>query len=184
MRWVKKIPPPLFLLPAFLLGFLIGGELSRPPRPPSVTPAPTPTDKVSIRTPAPEKWRTAVVTRVIDGDTVVLKNGEHIRYAGINAPENNERWGEEAGKLNTELTLGKTVKLEPAEEELDFYGRRLAYVWVGEILVNEKLLEEGYARRLTYRGEAKLKHCDRFVQAEQWARDHSRGVWLDAWLKR
>lgn len=184
MHWVKKIPPLLFLLLAFLLGFLLRGELEKSQRPLTIIPAPVLTTEASPKTSVLEKWPTAMVVRVIDGDTVVLKNGEHVRYAGINAPENNERWGEEAKKFNGEMTLGKTVRLEPVEEEHDTYGRRLAYVWVDDLFVNEKLLEEGYARILTYRGEAKSKYKDRFVQAEQWARDHSRGVWLDEWRKR
>jgi len=38
----------------------------------------------------------AYVSKVIDGDTIKLKNGETIRYIGINAPERDEYLYEEA----------------------------------------------------------------------------------------
>lgn len=40
------------------------------------------------------------VTQVLDGDTIVVSSGEHIRYWGIDAPEKFERWGEAATKFN------------------------------------------------------------------------------------
>ena len=50
--------------------------------------------------------KSAVVKRVIDGDTVELFNGTVLRYVGITAPEEDEPFAEEATKLNQELVEG------------------------------------------------------------------------------
>jgi len=42
----------------------------------------------------------ALVTRVIDGDTVVLENGEHVRYIGIDTPERGRPYYAEAKREN------------------------------------------------------------------------------------
>ena len=49
------------------------------------------------------------VTKVLDGDTVILETGEKFRYLGIDAPEGNDRWGPEAKKLNEEMVLNKKM---------------------------------------------------------------------------
>ena len=55
--------------------------------------------------------KTYLVTRVIDGDTIVLENGERVRYIGIDTPEisQNECFALEAKKKNEELVLGKSI---------------------------------------------------------------------------
>lgn len=89
----------------------------------------------------------ARVVRVVDGDTiVVLRNGTEtrVRLIGINAPESGECLAQEAGRRLGEL-LGGEVRLETDEEETDRFGRMLAYIWAGGILVNERLATEGLA---------------------------------------
>ncbi len=89
----------------------------------------------------------ALVVRVVDGDTiVVLRNGTEtrVRLIGINAPESGECLAQEAGRRLEEL-LGGEVRLETDEEETDRFGRMLAYLWAGNILVNEQLAAEGLA---------------------------------------
>src|SRR3990170_4380734 len=83
------------------------------------------------------------VTRIIDGDTVEIEDGRHIRYIGIDSPEKEDCYATAAAKLNEQLVLGKKVKLELGPKELDTYGRTLAFVWQGDELVNQKLLEKG-----------------------------------------
>ncbi|MBW2014138.1 MAG: thermonuclease family protein [Deltaproteobacteria bacterium] len=74
---------------------------------------------------------------VNDGDTIVLADGRHVRYIGINSPEidheNNkaELFGYEAKKYNKTLVLSKMVRLEFDKETHDRYGRTLAYVFLG-----------------------------------------------------
>nr|MBC8361511.1 thermonuclease family protein [Candidatus Desulfatibia profunda] len=73
---------------------------------------------------------------VNDGDTVVLTDGRHVRYIGINAPEidhENQRaepYGYQAKKYNEKLVLSKTICLQFDKEQYDQYGRLLAYVFL------------------------------------------------------
>lgn len=91
----------------------------------------------------------AVVARVIDGDTIELSTGETVRYLMVNTPETtggkNECYGQNAVRFNTDLVLGKTVRLSYDVERTDAYGRTLAYVSVGGQEVNRLLIERGFA---------------------------------------
>jgi endonuclease YncB( thermonuclease family) len=88
----------------------------------------------SSRAPEPEKRRadTYLVTRVIDGDTVELANGDGVRVVGIDTPERGD-CGYDAATANMErLVLGKRVRLTMSDEDTDRYGRFLRYVNVGK----------------------------------------------------
>ncbi|GAH34379.1 unnamed protein product, partial [marine sediment metagenome] len=68
------------------------------------------------------KKETAYVIRVIDGDTIEVDiNGKayKVRYIGINTPEYNQPFGDEATQTNSSLVLGKTVILEKDVSETD-----------------------------------------------------------------
>jgi micrococcal nuclease len=104
---------------------------------------------------------TYIISKVIDGDTFVLSNGEHVRLVGIDTPESrinaklerdNKRTGEDAktviemGKKATEFTRklveGKKVYLEYDIQQRDRYGRLLAYVYlIDKTDTDEALLE-------------------------------------------
>lgn len=119
------------------------------------------------------------IIRVIDGDTVVLETGESLRYLGINAPELNEPRGLTAQKFNQSLIGGKIVRLEFDRDKLDKYGRLLAYVWLDNMLANERMVEEGYAKVYLIEHTAKLKYLERLQKAEQLAKNAKRGVWFE-----
>jgi Staphylococcal nuclease homologue len=97
----------------------------------------------------------AVVTRVIDGDTLVLDSGEHIRLLGINAPETTtkEKYSEDAKKRLNELVENKTVTLEFGKERYDKYNRLLAYIFLGNENVNIELVRERLANYYFYSGK-------------------------------
>ncbi|GIW62292.1 MAG: hypothetical protein KatS3mg090_1002 [Patescibacteria group bacterium] len=121
------------------------------------------------------------VVEVIDGDTIVLENGEKVRYIGIDTPELNTERGDpecfalEAKKANERLVLGKKVKLEKDVSERDKYGRLLRYVYVEDIFVNEYLVREGYAKAVSFPPD--VKYQERFLQAERQAREKNKGLW-------
>lgn len=121
------------------------------------------------------------VTKVIDGDTIKLENGEAVRYIGIDTPETVhpskpvQCFGKEASDKNKELVEGKLVKLEKDITDRDKYGRLLQYVWVGDLFVNDYLLREGYAYVYTYPPD--IKYFEQFVQAQKEARENNRGLW-------
>ncbi|MFQ5542997.1 MAG: thermonuclease family protein [Nitrospiria bacterium] len=130
----------------------------------------------------------ADVLKVIDGDTIRLKDGRLIRYLGIDAPDLkrkiNDVWtyapqpfAEEAAKLNKELVEGKRVliALDPTLKEHDKYGRLLAFVYIDKIMVNEELLKRGLAR--TDIPSLFMKHRIRFWSLEEIAWTGKNGLW-------
>ena len=99
--------------------------------PPTLTPLPT-------NTPTPTN-QTALVTNVVDGDTIdVSINGTEfrVRYIGMDTPEIGEPCYQQATAYNSQLVLGKTVILERDVSETDRFGRLLRYVYVDDTFVN------------------------------------------------
>lgn len=122
-----------------------------------------------------------LVTRVIDGDTIELSDGRRVRYIGIDTPETVDPrrpvqcFGKEASQENKRLVDGKTVRLEKDVSETDKYGRLLRYVYVGDEMINTVLVREGFAVSSTFPPD--VKHQELFLQAQQEAREHGRGLW-------
>ena len=123
----------------------------------------------------------ALVTRVIDGDTIELSDGRKLRYIGIDTPETVhpqlglECFGTEARNYNQQLVAGKQVYLEKDVQDVDRYGRLLRYVWIDQVLVNEKLVSDGYAYASAYPPD--VKYQDRLNQAQRQARESGAGLW-------
>lgn len=99
----------------------------------------------------------AYVARVIDGDTIVLSTGEHIRLIGENTPEKKEFGFKEAKKRLEELVLNKEVELESEKRDKDKYGRLLRDVYVNGTFVNEVMIEEGYAELMFFSPDNKYE---------------------------
>lgn len=78
---------------------------------------------------------------------------------------------------NRRLVEGKRVRLEYDVEKRDRYGRTLAYVYVGGVMVNERLVRAGYAQVSTY--PPNVKYQERFLVAQREAREAGRGLWGD-----
>ena len=91
-----------------------------------------------------DETNTGIVSRVIDGDTIVVNN-ESVRLLGINTPEKGEKYYSEAKDFMEYLVLNKTVSLKGGEEKYDLYHRRLAYVYLEKEDINLKQIQEGYA---------------------------------------
>jgi len=119
------------------------------------------------------------VTKVIDGDTIVIENGEIVRYIGINTPETgkdkDDCFAQEAFNANKGLIEGKEVKLKKDVSERDKYGRLLRYVWVDDIFVNEYLIKEGYALSAEYPPD--IRYAEQFNSLEQQAQEENIGLW-------
>src|SRR5574341_2058663 len=78
------------------------------------------------------------VKQVYDGDTVLLEDGRRVRYLGINAPEFREPFYLKAKRFNESLVLGREIRLEFDVERADAFDRLLAYVYVGNQMVDRK----------------------------------------------
>jgi len=120
-----------------------------------------------------------VVSEVTDGDTIKLSDGRRIRYIGIDAPEEEACFAEEATEINRDLVLGKNVRLERDVNEMDQFGRYLAYVYVQEngkeVFVNQALLIEGAGE--FFLDTVNLKYQEVLVQAAEEAHEKKKGLW-------
>jgi len=116
-----------------------------------------------------------LVTRVIDGDTIEIEGGYHVRYIGIDTPEIGKPYYWEATEANRNLVEGKRVWMEKDVEDKDEYGRLLRYVWVDNTMVNAELVRQSYAYSYIY--PPNTKHQMLILQAEQEAREQKLGLW-------
>lgn len=123
----------------------------------------------------------AVVARVVDGDTLKLADGQTVRLIGIDTPETVDPrrgvqcFGQEASDKAKELLTDQVIRLEKDVSETDRYQRLLRYVYVDELFINLYLVEQGYARASSYPPDVKYQQL--FKQAEQNARQNSLGLW-------
>ena len=126
------------------------------------------------------------VTRVIDGDTLVLDGGERVRLIGVDTPETVhpnkpvERFGKEASAFTRGRAEGKKVRLEydPGTGRKDRYGRTLAYIYLPDgTLLNLEIVRQGYGHAYTRFPFSKM---DEFRAAEREAREERRGLWAEA----
>jgi len=116
------------------------------------------------------------VVRVLDGDTVQLKNESDelvtIRLAGIDTPENAQPYGLEArDELKRHLTRGTCSVVW---KKSDRYGRILGNIYVDDRYVNLEMVKSGLAWDYT-----KYSLGEEFVSAEKSARLASKGIWQE-----
>ncbi|MCP5141816.1 MAG: thermonuclease family protein [Gammaproteobacteria bacterium] len=126
---------------------------------------------------------TVVVSRVVDGDTVLLANGHRVRLVGINAPEvavagkAGQSGGQDARSRLAELVGDKRpLQFERAVEPVDRYGRLLGHLFdpgVGDVAA--VMLKEGLVFALPY--PPNVKYADAYMLAEAPARDGQQGLW-------
>ena len=123
----------------------------------------------------------ARVRYVIDGDTVVLAGGEHVRLVQIDAPEVQERecYGAQARSLLRRwLPPGTTVRVEadPRLDQVDRYGRLLRYLFRGATNVNLELVRAGAATVWFYDHD-RGRYAGPLLAAARAARTARRGLW-------
>lgn len=136
-----------------------------------------------------------LVTRAVDGDTLVLETGERVRLIGIDTPEMHESdklyrdsdssqqdieiikaMGRQSYEFTKRLVEGKRVSLEFDVEKQDRYKRMLAYVYLKDgTFVNAEIVKQGYASLMTY--PPNVKYVDLFTRLYKEARENNRGLW-------
>lgn len=136
-----------------------------------------------------------LVTRAVDGDTLVLETGERVRLIGIDTPEIHtskklyrdaqrtnqdvaaiQKLGLRSYKFTKDLVEGKRVSLEFDVEKYDKYDRLLAYVYLKDgTFVNAEIVKQGYASLMTY--PPNVKYADLFLRLYREAREAKRGLW-------
>jgi micrococcal nuclease len=130
---------------------------------------------------------------IYDGDTIKVENIGKVRLLGIDTPErkdsDRDRYylrqdikrehlrfiAHEALQFMIKTVKGKYVTLHTDHEPQDRHGRLLAYVYLPDgKLLNRVLVEEGYAavyRKFSFRKKQE------FLAAEKRARASQRGLW-------
>jgi len=118
-----------------------------------------------------------VVSYVIDGDTIVLNNGEHVRLIGVDTPElkSNDCFAVESKDALTRLILHKSVTLVDDKNNRDVYGRHLAYVMFGSVDVSLWLASNGFARYMYVSPNG--ARIDKYKKAVYAAIDAKKGRW-------
>jgi len=141
------------------------------------------------------------VVYVVDGDTIHVRMDnrvEKVRYLGINAPEiphphrgappprprahgafpRTAAAGDAAKRINLDLAGGQHVRLELDRQHRDEHGRLLAYVWVGETMLNAEMLKRGYAEVMSIPPD--LRYRALFTRLQNEARQAGRGLWVES----
>src|SRR5687767_10944867 len=96
------------------------------------------------------------VTRIVDGDTLVLFDLGTVRLIGVDTPETVdprkpvEEFGKQSAAFLTGLVLGKTVRVEYDQTRKDRYDRTLAYLYLPDgTFVNKEIVRMGYGHAYT-----------------------------------
>lgn len=146
--------------------------------------------KVNDKRASLEKVR---LVHIADGDTVTVVAGDGLEYRvrliGIDTPESvntDEAKNNEYGLMASEHTKNildgtKELYLEYDKEDIDKYGRLLAYVWLSKDqssinnMLNARILSDGYAIDMGY--EPNDKYAKEFKAIRNEADKNCRGLW-------
>src|SRR5512134_445448 len=140
---------------------------------------------IGLLFPAPVRPQdTATVVEIVDGDTLLVQGRDEtltVRLIGIDAPERShpsrskEFLSDEAAAFLASLCDGKTIGLEPGDEDADRLGRLLRYVRLPDgRLANLEMIREGYAHVMR---AFPFSRSAEFLRAEQEARREGKGLW-------
>jgi endonuclease YncB( thermonuclease family) len=130
--------------------------------------------------------------RVVDGETVVLDDGQEVRLIGALVPKPDalsadaNEWppARDAARALEMLVADQSIRLRFDGRKRDRYGRMLAQAYVvsrdaagadGEVWIQERLVRDGHARAYALPGNSGCLRA--LMAAEQEARDAQRGVW-------
>lgn len=121
---------------------------------------------------------------VIDGDTVVLRDGRHVRLIGLNAPEIGHdgtsdqpfaRAARNVLKARIDAVHGQ-VRIAPGPVAHDSYGRLLAHLYTPSgIDLSAEILRAGLASLIAIPPDITRLTCYRGAETD--ARHAGRGLW-------
>jgi micrococcal nuclease len=128
------------------------------------------------------------ILQVVDGDTVVLENGDKVRYLNIDTPETKKPntpvqcYGPEASSFNKQLVENKTVYMTADKSPTDRYDRLLRFVFLSlddtkdiDKSVNAKMVKLGYARASIYKPNNTYERNFRGYELD--AKKANLGIW-------
>jgi len=142
--------------------------------------------------PASTDGNPAVLTRVVDGDTIhalLAGSDEKVRIIGLDSPETNkpgtpvECFAREAtAAAKRLLPIGTHIRLQadPTQDSRDRYGRLLAHVILPDgRLFAEVMIETGFATHYVYDNVPSI-YADRLSAAQDRAISTKSGLWSPA----
>ncbi|MFH0781299.1 MAG: thermonuclease family protein [Pseudomonadota bacterium] len=117
------------------------------------------------------------VKKVIDGDSLLItacgRNIE-VRLYGIDAPEYNQPFGEDAKKFAKHWIGGQRVLVQPLY--LDSYKRTVAVITQNDRVLNRDLTRAGLA--WVYPRYCRQEVCKKWTELEKVAREGREGLWF------
>jgi len=129
------------------------------------------------------RWK---VIAVPDGDTLMIAGGPHgqckewLRLLCIDTPEHGQVGFEGSREAMKALVFGKYCRVEPEKlwkYRRDRYGRTLAYVFEGDLLVNAEMVRQGWSTYFTRFGRGRF--AETMGECQVMAESERRGVWAN-----
>lgn len=132
---------------------------------------------------AHDVWRTCKVFKVLDGDSLQCKDGNELRYAGIDSPEKGEPYAQESYRFHRSLVADKIIRYRVYDR--DRYGRKVVLAYIqGDaepaVSVNEYMLQEGMAWFYWHPSVEELEKD--FLRIQRRAMQNFKGLWV--WIKK
>ena len=120
------------------------------------------------------------VVSITDGDTVKVEFAqgtvEPVRLIGVNSPDANECWVNEAGRaLASIVPPGSEIGITADVSDRDDFDRLLRYLWVGGLSVNEEMVRRGAAIARRYAPDTAM--AERLEGAQLEAKEAELGLW-------
>jgi endonuclease YncB( thermonuclease family) len=129
-----------------------------------------------------ERW-TGKVVGVADGDTVTVLDAQHrrhrIRLLGIDAPEQNQAYGQKSKQSLSDQVFGHEVTIESTHR--DRFDRWVGKLWLNDVDINLVQIQRGMAWHFKhYARDQPVADRASYDHAEQQARQARLGLWQDA----
>ncbi len=119
-----------------------------------------------------------IVKKINDGDSVELLGGDRLRLLSVDTPEKGELFFEEACRFLSDMTLGKTARIEFAGRRRDKYGRLLGYLYIDSVFVNRAILENGLGYLYLFKDtELDRPETENLLMAQRAAMQREVGLW-------
>jgi micrococcal nuclease len=116
------------------------------------------------------------INRVIDGDSLLISTDKkvvEVRLYGVDCPEYNQPLSGAAKNFVRNALDGQKVTVKP--EYYDSYGRLVAIVSYGDLVLNSELVQAGLA--WVYPQYCQKSVCKIWQKQEKNAKKRKRGVW-------
>ncbi len=114
-----------------------------------------------------------IVTKILDGDSILVEGGKEVCLLGIDADEEGEPCYEEAKQKLQELVLGKKTTMIKDINDKDEQGRLLRYLKIDNLNINVELVKKGLVSLKIFDNVTLYKND--LVFAEQYAKNKNLG---------